>query len=204
MVTTSAARGGEPGARWRALTSVSLVVAVLDCVYLSWRYLGLRLGRLTPGTGLCSWSEGIDCDKVLMTPEANAFFVPNALLGLGVFGGLALWWFVARPWLGPERLSLILAVLAGWLGLATLFTLYFFYLLVQLPALCPFCPWNHAFTWAALAGALGQRRASAQARSPLTRADLDSRAWAMIALCISWFAVIQIAWLVWLRPLHVS
>ena len=56
----------------------ALGLTLLDSGYLSWRYLALRLGIATPGTSLCSWSAFVDCDRVLVTPEANAFFVPNA------------------------------------------------------------------------------------------------------------------------------
>jgi hypothetical protein len=90
---------------------------------------------------------------VLVTPEARAFFVPNATLGLGFFVGAAYWWFVgARRW--PEHRLHLARTLAFWLGVATLFTLRFWWLLIHLPALCPFCPWNHVFTYVAFAAAL--------------------------------------------------
>lgn len=136
--------------------SLALIVAVIDCVYLSWRYLALH-GAPTPWvvahTGLCSWTVGIDCDRVLVTAEARAFFVPNATLGLGFFAGAAHWWFrgVRRY---PEHRLHLARTLAFWLGVATLFTLRFWWLLVHLPALCPFCPWNHGFTYLAFASAL--------------------------------------------------
>lgn len=182
--------------------SAALCVAVIDCVYLSWRYLSLRLGTVEVSTGLCSITDFVDCDKVLLTPQANAFWVPNALLGLGFFGGLALWWFIGRRVLPERERALLLAVLLGWLILGTLFTFYFFFLLVQLPALCPFCPWNHAFTYLGLASVAALwRQARAQGLSRLARPS--GRAWAMIFACVSWFVVIQAVWIVWLRPLHV-
>lgn len=182
--------------------SIALSVAVIDCVYLSWRYLNLRLGTVEVSTGLCSLTDFVDCDKVLLTPQANAFWVPNALLGLGFFGGLWLWWFIGRRLLPERDRALLLAVLLGWLSLGTLFTFYFFFLLVQLPALCPFCPWNHAFTYVALVSVWGLWRGErGQGMGRLERPS--GRAWAMIAACILWFVVIQVIWIVGLRPLHV-
>lgn len=138
-------RGAE-----RAL-SLALVIAVLDCVYLSWRYLALHGAPtpwVVPHTGLCSWTVGIDCDRVLVTPEARAFYVPNATLGLGFFAGAAHWWFVGvRRFVAHRRLLAL--TLAFWLFVASLLTLRFWWLLVHLSALCPFCPWNHVFTYVA-------------------------------------------------------
>lgn len=159
-----------PSLAERALT-VSLLVAVVDCVYLSWRYLALH-GAPEPWvvahTGLCSWTTGIDCDRVLVTPEARAFYVPNATLGLGFFAGAAHWWFVGVRRYPAHRVHLA-RTLAFWLGVATLFTLRFWWLLVHLPALCPFCPWNHVFTYVAFAAALAvwrDARADAAAAHP--------------------------------------
>jgi uncharacterized membrane protein len=138
-------RGAE-----RAL-SLALVIAVLDCVYLSWRYLALHGAPspwVVPHTGLCSWTAGIDCDRVLVTPEARAFYVPNATLGLGFFAGAAHWWFVGARRFAEHR-RLLALTLAFWLFVASLFTLRFWWLLVHLSALCPFCPWNHVFTYIA-------------------------------------------------------
>jgi uncharacterized membrane protein len=133
----------------RVLTAV-LGLAVVDCAYLAWRYVALHADWVVPGTGICSWTANIDCDIVLCTPEARAFFVPNALLGLGFFLGTFLFWTIGRRRY-PEHGSLIVRIVAVWLAVATLFTFRFFQLLVTLPALCPFCPWNHVWTWIALA-----------------------------------------------------
>src|SRR3954471_662673 len=83
--------------RW--LTAV-LVVAALDTVYLTWRFTALFAGWVTPGTGLCSWTAWVDCDQVLRTPQARAFVVPNAVLGLGCYTAALLWWVAGRR-LGP-------------------------------------------------------------------------------------------------------
>lgn len=147
----------------RALTA-ALAVAVLDCVYLSWRYLALHGAPspwVTPHTGLCSWSAGIDCDVVLMTAAARAFYVPNATLGLGFFAGAAYWWLAGVRRYPAHRVHLA-RTLAFWLGVASLFTLRFWWLLVRLPALCPFCPWNHLFTYVAFAAAVIVWRASSR------------------------------------------
>lgn len=172
---TSSARAGVPS---RAVTAArpsptlaeralaaSLAIAVLDCVYLAWRYLALH-GAPEPWvvahTGLCSWTAGIDCDRVLVTPEARAFYVPNATLGLGFFAGAAHWWFVGLRKHPAQRVHLA-RTLAFWLGVASLFTFRFWWLLVHLPALCPFCPWNHLFTYVAFAAALAVWRDAARA-----------------------------------------
>jgi uncharacterized membrane protein len=103
--------------------SVVLIVTALDTVYLSWRFTALYAGWVTPGTGLCSWTAGIDCDKVLTTPEARAFVVPNAILGLGFYtGALWWWWFLGRR-LGPAYRPHLVRSLAFWLGVASLMTL---------------------------------------------------------------------------------
>ncbi len=145
-----------PSSRADRALAVALTVAVLDCVYLAWRYTALH-GAPSPWveahTGLCSWTVGIDCDRVLVTPEARAFWVPNATLGLGFFAGAAHWWFVGvRKY--PEHRVHLARTLAFWLGVATLITFRFWWLLVHLPALCPFCPWNHVFTYVAFGAAL--------------------------------------------------
>lgn len=137
----------------RALTLV-LALTVLDCAYLSWRFLALKADLVAPGTGLCSWSAWIDCDQVLSTPQARAFFVPNATLGLGFFLGCLLWWTLGRRVLDARYRPYVTGALAFWLVVASAFTLRFWWLLVHLDHLCPFCPWNHLWTWVATALAL--------------------------------------------------
>lgn len=170
------------------LTAV-LVVAACDTVYLTWRFSALYAGWVVPGTGVCSWSAGVDCDKVLQTPEARAFVVPNAVLGLGFYTGALLWWAAGRR-LGPAYRPHLVRSLAVWLGVASLLTLWFWRLLLGLDARCPFCPWNHIMTYAALYLAVRIWRLSPhpqhhQPLRPLLR---------LVAVCVAWFWVWQRAW----------
>lgn len=135
------------------LLTILLTVMALNLTYLAWRYLALHAGWVSPGTGLCSWTANIDCDKVLTTPQARAFYVPNALLGFGFYGGCWLWWVLGRR-LGEGYRYRIVQTLTFWLAVASLFTFWFFWLLINLDWLCPFCPWNHILTWVALAVAM--------------------------------------------------
>ncbi len=153
--------------------SVLSALTVIDLAYLSWRYLALKAGLVIPGTGLCSWSKGIDCDVVLRTPEARAFFVPNALLGLGFYVGC----FIVWRWgwrLGPASHRRVAGLIVIALGAAALITFRLFWLLFHLPALCPFCPWNHLLSYGMLGCAVVLwRRAAPTARAlswaPLVR-----------------------------------
>src|SRR6185436_17290278 len=131
-----------------SLTAV-LILTVLNTTYLSWRYIALHADWVTAGTGICSWTETIDCDKVLLTPEARAFYVPNAILAFGFFFGCLVWW-VAGCWLGQAYRHHIIRTLSVWLAIASLLTFRFWWLLIHLDALCPFCPWNHVLTYVAL------------------------------------------------------
>lgn len=173
----------------RALTLV-LTLTVLDCAYLSWRYLALKAGAVTPGTGLCSWTTWIDCDQVLSTPEARAFFVPNALLGFGFFFGCLLWWTIGRRALDPRLRHHLVRTLAVWLVIASGFTLRFWWLLVHLDHLCPFCPWNHLWTWVATAVALTLWRRTPRPTDPAPLAPLL----ALVALCVGQFFLWLAAW----------
>jgi uncharacterized membrane protein len=176
--------------RW--LLPAALGVGSLDCAYLTWRFVALQAGWVEPGTGLCSWTAWVDCDQVLSTPEARAFYVPNAVLGWAFFSGASLWWWgsrrfpeAARGW--AER------ALTLWLGIATLLTFLFIYLMTQISAFCPFCPWNHLWTWIAFgAGVAGLRSAP-----PLDPGWREHRArlarW--VAGCVSWCLAWLAAWL---------
>ena len=130
----------------------ALILASLNTAYLSWRFLALHAGLVTPGSGLCSITAFIDCDQVLMTPQARAFYVPNALLGFGFFLGCSLWWRLGTR-LGPEYRRRITRTLAFWLGVSCVATFWFFWLLVRLPNLCPLCPWNHLLNYVAFGAA---------------------------------------------------
>src|SRR5882724_4797650 len=106
----------------------ALALAALDSGYLAWRYIALRLAIVRPGSSICSWSTHIDCDRVLLTPQANAFFFPNALLGASFCIGCLLWWFIGQR-LGSQYRFHLLRTLVFWLAVASAFTLRFFWLL---------------------------------------------------------------------------
>jgi uncharacterized membrane protein len=190
------ARGGRP----ERLLTLAITVAVIDTIYLSWRYLALHAGWVTPGTGICSWTAGIDCDQVLLTPQARAFYTPNALLGLGFYLGCALFWWRARA-LGPEGRPLALRFMAGALTVGTAFTVWFWWLLVHLDHLCPFCPWNHAFNWLAMGAAwvLIRREPLPTATSPAATAERERHlrhCFASLAVCLLQGVFWQLVWYV--------
>jgi uncharacterized membrane protein len=169
-------------ARLHRFLTIVLCLAALDTVYLSWRFTALHAHWVTPGTGLCSWTDSIDCDKVLQTPEARTFVVPNAILGLAFYTGALLWWLFGLR-LGPSYRPHLVRSLAVWLGIASLMTFWFWYLLLGLDALCPFCPWNHVLTYLAcgLAVAVWRRTphpAHHEALKPLLK---------LVAICVTWF-----------------
>lgn len=134
-----------PSAR---LLGLALALATANTAYLTWRYLAVRHGWAPPGTGLCSWTTWIDCDRVLQSAEARFFFVPNAVLGLGFFGGCGWFWLGARTATGGRR-ELALRWLANGLAVGALASLWFLYLMTRLDALCPLCPWNHLLAFVA-------------------------------------------------------
>jgi uncharacterized membrane protein len=140
----------KPSRRLDTWLTVVLIITVLNTGYLSWRFIALHAGWVTAGTGICSWTMVIDCDKVLVTRQARAFYVPNAILAFGFFFGCLVWWVAGNWWLGTPYRHHIVRTLLFWLGVATLFTFRFFWLLAHLDAFCPFCPWNHALTYVAL------------------------------------------------------
>lgn len=174
--------------RWLTL---SLVAATLDTVYLSWRFVALYAGWVEPGTGLCSLTATIDCDPVLRSPEARAFYVPNAILGLGFFSGCLSWWLVGLR-LGVAYRAHVVRTLAFWLAFASLVTLWFWRLLLGLPTLCPLCPWNHLLTYLAAGLAWAAWRLSAPPRVPARRLPLLL----LVAGCVAWFWLWQAAWIV--------
>jgi len=167
----------------------ALSFAAIDSSYLTWRYLAMRLGMVAPGTSICSWTKWIDCDRVLLTPAANAFYVPNALLGSAFYIGCLLWWFLGKR-LGEEYRSHIVRTLAFWLGVATLFTLRFFWLLFHLTVFCPLCPLNHIATYIALGAAVAVFRAT----RPHAGALSVRRLFALVMLCVGFFVAMQVMW----------
>ena len=174
-----------------SVLTVVLTITVLDTAYLSWRFLALHTGWVSPGTGICSWTTNIDCDKVLLTPQARAFYVPNALLGFGFFFGCLVWWMVGRK-LGAGYYHHIIRTLAVWLALATLFTFRFFWLLIHLKAFCPFCPWNHVLTYTALVAALLIWRLTPRPTGPMPVKPLVL----LVSLCVAQFWAWQLMWMI--------
>lgn len=134
--------------RCTRLLGLALALATVNTAYLTWRYLAVRHGWSPPGSGLCSWTAWIDCDRVLQSAEARFFFVPNAVLGLGFFGGCGWFWLCARAATGTRR-ELALRWLANGLAVGALASLWFLYLMTRLDALCPLCPWNHLLAFVA-------------------------------------------------------
>lgn len=182
-----------PTPRAEQILAAALAVGVLDCAYLTWRFVALQAGWVEPGSGLCSWSASVDCDVVLSTPEARAFYVPNAVLGWGFFSGALLFWWGGRRRLPRALWGVLDRALAFWLGVATLLTFGFLYLMTQIPALCPFCPWNHLWTWIAAAASLALVRGGPPL-DPTWRTHARAL-WGWIALCAGWCLAWQGAWL---------
>jgi uncharacterized membrane protein len=173
------------------LLTTALVITVLDTVYLSWRFIALHAGWVNAGSGLCSWSAHIDCDKVLLTPQARAFYVPNAILGFAFYFGCLVWWVVGTR-LGEAYRYYVIRMLAVWLALATLFTFWFIWLLIHLNALCPFCPWNHLLTYIALIAVLRIWRMTPRPVEPVRLKPLRILAFG----CVAQFCLWQVLWIV--------
>lgn len=173
------------------LLKLILLLAVLNTAYLSWRYLALREDLVTAGTGICSLTEFVDCDKVLFTIEARTFYVPNALLGFGFFFGCFLWLTIGLR-LDEKYHYHLLRTLVFWLVIATFFTLRFIWLLVQLPALCPLCPWNHLLTYLAtiFSFLLWRKTPHSKEKAELKPLIL------LVSLCVGQFFLWLILWLI--------
>ena len=169
----------------------ALAFAAVDSAYLSWRYLVLRLSLVTPGSSICSWSTYIDCDRVLVTPEANAFFIPNALLGAAFSIGCLIWWFAGNR-LGAEYRVHLLRTLVFWLAVASLFTLRFFWLLFHLSHFCPLCPLNHVMIYVALICAVILLRRTPGPHDHVSLLPLVL----LVATCVSFFVGVQFLWFV--------
>lgn len=153
--------------------------------------MAFRGGLVEKGTGICSWTRGIDCDKVLSTPEARAFYVPNAILGFGFFFGCLLWWILGRR-MGDEYLYVISGLLAFWLFVASIFTFYFFRLLIHLEVLCPFCPWNHLLTYISFILSFLVFKGAPKPNNKLAKGPLIK----LICLCVGQFFFWQLAWII--------
>ena len=169
----------------------ALVFTALDSGYLTWRYLALRLALVRPGTSICSWTPFIDCDRVLLAPQANAFFVPNALLGFAFYLGCLIWWRAGTR-LGAAYRFHVIRTLTFWLAVASLFTLRFFWLLVHLPNFCPICPLNHFATYGALAASFVLFRRTAHEATRIRWRPLI----VLVAVCVGLFTLLQLVWFV--------
>jgi uncharacterized membrane protein len=167
----------------------ALGFAAADSGYLTWRYLALRLDLVAPGSSICSWSPYVDCDVVLLTPQANAFYVPNGLLGFAFYVGCIVWWIVGRR-IGPAYRHHIARTLAFWLVVASLVTLRFFWLLVHLPSFCPLCPLNHVATYIALGASLLILRKTPGSGGPIKLHVL----FALVLICVALFIALQAIW----------
>jgi uncharacterized membrane protein len=141
----------------RTWLTATLLLATANTSYLTWRYLAVRHGLAEPGTGLCSWSAAVDCDPVLLSPEARWFFVPNAVLGGGFFSACTIGWLLARRQRGHAECALV-EVLSWSLLAGALASLWFLYLMTRLDWLCPLCPWNHVLAFASAGLAFAVRR----------------------------------------------
>jgi uncharacterized membrane protein len=181
--------------RLEILLGVVLIITALNTAYLSWRYVALHAGWVIPGTGLCSWSASVDCDQVLLRPQARAFYVPNALLGFGFFFGCLVWWGVGLR-LGQAYRHHIARTLAFWLAVATLFTFRFLWLLVHLDVFCPLCPWNHLLTYVALILALivWRRTPRSKSAAPLKPLVL------LVVVCVAQFFFWLVLWAIARAP----
>jgi uncharacterized membrane protein len=171
------------------LLKLVLLLAVFNTAYLSWRYLALESGFAARGSGFCSLTEFVDCDEVLSTPQARAFYVPNALLGFGFFFGCFLWLLAGFRFF-PDSRRTILLILGFWLLIASGLTLYFFWLLVRLPNLCPLCPWNHLLTYCALLLTVSAYRKTPENTESMTVSSIA----ALAAVCIGQFAAWLFLW----------
>jgi uncharacterized membrane protein len=169
----------------------ALSFAALDSTYLAWRYLALRLALVRPGSSICSWSLHVDCDRVLLTPQANAFLVPNAILGSAFYIGCLVWWCVGRQFGEGYRFQII-RTLAFWLAVASVVTLRFLWLLVHLSFFCPLCPLNHVATYVALVAALITLRKISRPSSRLKLRRLIP----LVVSCVLLFLIFQLIWLV--------
>lgn len=181
-----------PPARWLGL---ALALATANTAYLTWRYLAVRHGWSAPGSGLCSWTAWVDCDRVLQSAEARWFVVPNAVLGFGFFGGSWLFWRGVQATAGATR-----AVGCAWLARAlvvgALASLWFVYLMTRLDALCPLCPWNHALAFeAAVAACVVARRARDAVVGDAGGEVVDrARLWRIVARSVVFGVAIIAAW----------
>jgi uncharacterized membrane protein len=180
--------------RWTFLLKLTLLLVVINTAYLSWRYLALEANLVEKGSGICSLTEFVDCDQVLTTPQARAFYVPNAVLGFGFFFGCFLWLMIGLR-LDQKYHYHLIRTLVFWLFIATFFTFRFIWLLIHLPNLCPLCPWNHLLTYLALIFAFLLWR-----RTPHNPEKIEARPLVLlVTLCVGQFFLWLGLWFIFLR-----
>lgn len=173
----------------KKLLTILLFLAVINTAFLSWRYIALHANWVEKSSGICSLTDKIDCDKVLVTSEARAFYVPNALLGFSFFFGCFLWWILGRR-LAESYHYHIYRTLVFWLFVATILTFRFVWLLIHLDALCPLCPWNHLLTWLGLIIAF---MIWWKTPTPKTKHSVKPLIW-LVLLCVGQFFLWLILW----------
>ncbi|MCB9232952.1 MAG: hypothetical protein H6581_14910 [Bacteroidia bacterium] len=176
--------------RYLTLLKIVLALATLNAAYLCWRFILVHEDPSAVGTSLCSFTETIDCDKVLSTPQARAFFFPNATLGFGFLLasliGLWLTFMMERQYWRP-----LLKFLQKMLILGAGTTLIFWYLLLNLPVFCVLCPVNHISIYLALILVTLMLK---DIQIETDRVD-RTRFLRIIGLCAAVFFTVQLIWL---------
>ena len=180
--------------RTQTLLIILLALAALNAGYLTYRYI--LVNHVDPslvGTSICSFTDTIDCDKVLSTPQARAFIVPNAILGLAFHIGCLVWAFVGYR-LEQKYWRMVGQILRGMLLMGAGFTFVFWFLLLNLSVFCVLCPVNHFLIYLSLLAVhlLVKKRDTEVLEGP------KGKVWVLAAVCVALFFVFQLIWLlVW-------
>lgn len=145
-----------------AVLILALTAAILLSLYLSLRHAQLVTKQAKAGTGLCSFSAELDCDSVLLTPQALTFGIPNSVFALLLYSnlllcGLITWYLQGNLWRWYVRIGLIVDIAA------VLVSVYFAYvLLTRMPSKCVFCTALQACSLIALGAYLGLLRSTSE------------------------------------------
>jgi uncharacterized membrane protein len=114
------------------------IAGLLIASYITLVSFGLLSPRARFVPRVCRLDEDT-CRRVIRTPEAKMFGIPNSLVGMGYYGGLLLY-AGAGPWrANAARLALTLSVVALGASLHLGYTL-----LVKLRTGCALCYASHA------------------------------------------------------------